>query len=223
MKLPACLAAAMALLSMAGAAAQEPDFGAQRERITAERTAAEARFAEEQKACRAKFAVTDCLRKVTSERNATLADLRRQEIAVNDAQRRLREDRRQRDLAERHADKEREDQQRRERAVGEYKERQERAAALESKRSAEAARAPRQEADKPPKGAPGPQGSPRPQGLPDKPSGPTPEEAAKNRKDYERRLQEAEAHKEQVRARIARRSKPAASALPLPAKPASGS
>jgi hypothetical protein len=206
-------AAAMALLCMAGVGAQEAEFGAQRERIKAERTAVEARFAEEQKACRAKFAVTDCMRRVTSERNGTLADLRRQEIAVNDAQRRLREEQRQRDAAGRQAQKERDDEQRRERAAGEYKERQERAAALESKRAADV---PRQEADRAPKGATGPQGSPRARSVPEKSTGPTPEEAAKNRREYEQRLQEAEAHKAQVRARIAKRSKPAASALPAP-------
>jgi hypothetical protein len=223
MKLLPCLAAAAALLCTAGTGAQEADFGAQRERIKAESAAVEARFADEQKACRAKFAVTDCLRRVTSERNATLADLRRQEIAVNDAQRRLREDQRQRDAAARQAQKQRDEQERRERAAGEYKERQERAAALESKRAADAARAPLQQAGKGTKGPWGPQGSPRPQGLPDKPAGPTPEEAAQNRRDHEQRLREAEAHKAEVRARIAKRSKPAASALPVPATPASGS
>ena len=86
------LAAAMALLCMASAGAQEPDFGAQRERIKAERAAVEARFSEEQKACRAKFAVTDCMRAVTRERNARLAELRLQENALADTQRRLREE-----------------------------------------------------------------------------------------------------------------------------------
>lgn len=223
MKFLPCLAAATALLTMGHLHAQEAEPGVQRERIKAERAAVEARFSEEQKACRAKFAVTDCMRAVTRERNARLAELRLQENALADTQRRLREEKRQRDQAERQAQKERDEQQRRERAAGESREREERAAALEKKRAAEAASPPQPQAAKAPKGPSGPQGSPRARSLPDKSSGPTPEEAARNRRDYEQRLREAEAHKAEVRARIARRSKPAASALPVPATPASGS
>jgi colicin import membrane protein len=223
MKLLPCLAAAVVLLAAGGARAQEPDFGAQRERLKAERATVEARFSEEQRACRAKFAVTDCMRAITRERNATLADLRRQENALNDAVRLRREERRQRELAEREANKQREEQVRRDKAALEYKDREARAAALEKKRAAEAARPHPPVVQRAPKGATSPQGTPRASVLPDKPSGPTPEEAAKNRQAYERRLQEAEAHKAEVRARIAKRSKPAASALPAPATPASGS
>ncbi|MEJ5988745.1 hypothetical protein WG902_02010 [Ramlibacter sp. PS3R-8] len=222
MKFLPCLAAAMVMVAAGGACAQEQEFGVQRERIKAERAAVESRFSEEQKACRAKFAVTDCMRRVTGERNSRLAELRRQENAVNDMERRRREEQRQRDLAERQAQKERDDEKRRERAAGEQKEREERAAALEKKRAAEAARASQPQAERAPKGPSGPQGSPRKQVLPD-PSGPTPEEAAKNRQDYEQRLREAEAHKAVVRARNAKRSRPAASALPVPELPASGS
>ena len=74
-----------------------------------------------------------------------------------------------------------------------------------------------------PKGAPSPKGTPRASVLPEKPSGPTPEEAAKNRQVYEQKQRDAEAHKAEVRARLAKRTKPAASALPPPATPASGS
>jgi hypothetical protein len=223
MKLLPCLAAAVALLAAGGACAQEPDFGAQRERLRAERAIVEARFSEEQQACRAKFGVTDCMRRITTQRNATLAELRRQESALNDAVRLRREEQRRRELAGREATRQREEQVRRERAAVEYKEREERAAALEKKRAADAARPHAPAVEKAPKGAPSPRGTPRASALPEKSSGPTPEEAAKNRQAHERRLQEAEAHRAEVRARIAKRSKPAASALPPPATPASGS
>ena len=224
MKRIACLAAA-ALLAAAGARAQEPDFGAQRERIRAERANVEARFAEEQKACRAKFAVTDCMHRITSERNALLAELRRRENGINDAQRRQREEQRQRDAAERQAERESDEAARRPKGEAERREREERAAEQEKKRAAEASRPsrPQPPKDKAPAGPPSPQGSPRALPRTGSPSGPTAEEAAKNRQDYERRLSEAEAHKAEVRARIARRTKPAASALPAPATPASGS
>jgi hypothetical protein len=221
MKFLPALAAVLALVAVDGLRAQDLDFGAQRERIKAGRAAVEARFIDEQKACRAKFAVTDCMRDITRQRNATLADLRRQENEVNDAERRLREQRRQRDLVQRQAERERDDQQRRERAARDTQERGERAAELERKR-AEASR-PATAAGKTPRGLPGPQGSPRAPDGPGTPNGPTPTEAAKNRAAYEKRLQEAEAYKAEVRARIAKRSKPAASALPVPAAPGSGS
>jgi hypothetical protein len=222
MKFLPCLAAAMAVVAAGGACAQEQEFGVQRERIKAERAAVEARFTEEQKACRAKFAVTDCMLRVRGERNSHLAELRRQENAVNDMERRRREEQRQRDLAQRQAEKERDEEKRRERAASESKGREERAAVQEQKRAAGAARASQPQAERAPKGLSGPQGSPRTEVLPKK-SGPTPEEAAKNRQDYEQRLREAEAHKAEVRARNAKRTKPPASALPAPEQPASGS
>ena len=61
----------------------------------------------------------------------------------------------------------------------------------------------------------GPQGKPRQPALP-KPNGPTAQEAAENRAAWERRVKEAEEHKAQVRAKLAKRAQPPASALPTP-------
>lgn len=55
--------------------------------INAERSHSEAAYLLEQKACYQKFAVNDCLRAAGARQRKTLADLRRREIAVNDAQR----------------------------------------------------------------------------------------------------------------------------------------
>lgn len=63
------------------------DIEGELRRIQADRTRAEARFAGEDAACYARFAVTDCLREVRVRRREVLDDLRRQEVAINDAER----------------------------------------------------------------------------------------------------------------------------------------
>ena len=50
------------------------------------------------------------------------------------------------------------------------------------------------------------------------PHGPTADEAAKNRADYDRRIAEAEKHKAEIAARNAKRSKPPAADLPAPVR-----
>jgi colicin import membrane protein len=59
-------------------------------RITAQREQTQARAAEAEAACYQRFAVNGCLGKVRSERREVLSDLRRQEIALNDAARKRR-------------------------------------------------------------------------------------------------------------------------------------
>ncbi len=56
-------------------------------RIASERQRIEQRFADEEAACFQKFAVTDCRDASRARRRADMADLRRQEIALNDAER----------------------------------------------------------------------------------------------------------------------------------------
>ncbi len=74
------------------AIAQTPDTSVtrvevERARITSERSEVEARYAREEVACYGKFAVNDCLNEARSRRRSALADLRRQEISINDAER----------------------------------------------------------------------------------------------------------------------------------------
>ena len=67
---------------------KEPfDVEGERDRIQADRARAEARYERDEAACYAKFAVTNCLREVRARRREELADLRRQDIALNDAER----------------------------------------------------------------------------------------------------------------------------------------
>lgn len=88
----AFLLVAFSALARAQAVAPEGENGnieAERARISAERTKAEAGFLVEDAACYKKFAVNSCLAKVNTRRRAMIADLRRQEILLNDEERRI--------------------------------------------------------------------------------------------------------------------------------------
>ncbi|NKE64350.1 hypothetical protein RAMLITH_00830 [Ramlibacter sp. RBP-2] len=82
--LPALLAAAAAW----PAAAEAP--AAERARIAADRSRVEAQYQDQERACWARFGVNDCLAEARAKRRSALADLRRQEIALNDAERKQR-------------------------------------------------------------------------------------------------------------------------------------
>lgn len=193
------------------------DAAAERERLKVERAAADAHYAEQQKACRAKFAVNDCIDKARRDYNRVVADLRRQENVLNDADRRRRAEERRRELDERHSPQaQQEAAERRAKAVEEQKDRERRAAEKAAKRAGdEAARPQEGSRGKTADGPPGPQGKPRADRTP-KAGTITADEAAKNRQAHEARVREAEAHKAEVRDRIAKRRQPAASDLPMP-------
>lgn len=94
---------AFLLLGFAAAASAQ-DAGVERERITAERAKVEAAFGEQEKACYGKFSVNDCVDAARGKRRQALADLRRQEIHLNDAQRKRKADERLRELEQRKAE-----------------------------------------------------------------------------------------------------------------------
>jgi len=83
------------LLSLGGLASsqngpvkvQAVDIDSQRNVIAAERSRLEAGFLSEDAACYKRFAVNSCLENVKTRRRAVMADLRRQEILLNDEQR----------------------------------------------------------------------------------------------------------------------------------------
>jgi hypothetical protein len=185
--------------------AQAVDEAAERARIAAERKQADERFAADEKACWRRFAVNDCIAEAKGRQRATLGGLRRQEIHLNDIERKRRAAERQGQIDERQSpeNQEREAQQRAQ-ASQEQQQREARAAEkvvrrrqkeAEAQAAAEAAQRPKQ---------------PR--------SGPTipASEAAANRRDFEKRL--ADAHERKVKAaqRQAERKKPPAQPLPVP-------
>ena len=67
--------------------AQSVDINVQRATIAAERKRLEVGFLNEDSACYKKFAVNSCLENVKARRDIAMADLRRQEILLNDMQR----------------------------------------------------------------------------------------------------------------------------------------
>jgi colicin import membrane protein len=66
------------------------DSGAERARIAADRVREQTRFEKEEAGCYQRFAVNDCLREVKVRRRAVLEELRRQEILLNEADRKKR-------------------------------------------------------------------------------------------------------------------------------------
>ena len=75
----------LACLHLAGLAADD-----ERTRIAAERQVLLERFAQEERECQHRFAVTDCLDDVHSRRRAALAPLRARELQLDDAERQQR-------------------------------------------------------------------------------------------------------------------------------------
>ena len=75
---------ALGILIAGSVALAQTGSDAERERISAERSRLEATFTREDTACYKKFLVNNCLDEVKIRRRDALADLRRQEIVLND-------------------------------------------------------------------------------------------------------------------------------------------
>jgi colicin import membrane protein len=84
------LANAQPTVELAAPAEKMRSIDAERARIGAERTRLEAGFLAEDAACYDRFAVNSCLGKVSDRRREAMADLRRQELSLNDEERRIR-------------------------------------------------------------------------------------------------------------------------------------
>lgn len=187
-KLALFLAAGLAL----PAVAQQADDAAERQRITAERARVEAEFDQAHKACYQKFAVNDCISDARARRREQMADLRRQELVLNDAERRRRS-------AERLDEIEKKTQEKR--------------AATASTPAAPASAA---SAAAPARAASAPASAPRAARAPRQPKQPRQLDTGTNARRYNERLEEAEQHKGEVRKRAAERSK---EVRPLPVPP----
>lgn len=193
-----------AAVMFAGAAsAAEPaddDAKAERARITAERAQAEARFTEQEKACYARFAVNDCVRDARAKRREVLADLRRQEISLNDAQRKRHSAERLREIDERSSAQAQEQAAaRRAQAVADQKEREARSAEKAAQKASVAAHPPKHRGNSRDKKAPMPAS-----------------QADENARLHAERVEQALERKERVQNRQAERNKPPAASLPVP-------
>ena len=94
MKCRSLLWLALLLLPILGSAQTDADAAlaelqAQRARIESQRQQEVARYAEQHKACEGRFAVNDCRKAVKSRERESLAELRRQDVALNVEQRRI--------------------------------------------------------------------------------------------------------------------------------------
>jgi hypothetical protein len=82
-------------LSLGAAMAQSPDQekannALERSKIAAERARLEAGFQAEETACKSRFVVNACLQEIRSRRNEAMADLRRQDLLINESDRKAR-------------------------------------------------------------------------------------------------------------------------------------
>lgn len=200
--LPALLAAAVS--------AQGVDAGAERARIQSERDQAEQRFRQEQRACNGKFNVTDCLNEAKAKRREKLSDLRRQEVALNDQERKHKAAERLKEIEERRSNDHQEQAARqRAKAQSDQQARDDRAAGKAAKK-------------------PGPEGARQQRaaeqqirirehaGDQAEAARKREQEAQENRAEREKRLKDAEERKAKAEKRMAERKKPAASDLPPP-------
>lgn len=197
-------------LSARVAAAQSPDeVKSERVRIADERGRVEARFAAEEKSCYAKFGVNDCLQEARTRRREILADLRRQEVSLNDADRRRRATERLAEIEQR-SSAARQDQEaaQRSKALQDQLEREQRQADKAAKRNRAVAPAAAQRAGKPAGG--------RAQAPRNQPKASKPLDTQANAQSRQERLSEAQEHKAKVEKKQAGRTKPAARPLPLP-------
>ena len=95
------LACAASLLALAAAAADAPaDELQRRERLAAERVAVQARYDAAARECEKAFAVTGCMNRAKSERRSALDRIAREELSLDDAQRRRRADERRHRIAQ---------------------------------------------------------------------------------------------------------------------------
>jgi len=77
--------------AMAQSPAQEKAANAlERSKVAAERARLEAGFQAEEAACKSRFAVNACLQEIRTRRSEAMADLRRQDILINEADRKAR-------------------------------------------------------------------------------------------------------------------------------------
>lgn len=207
------------LASIVIAAAALPAFAqvdaavnAERARIGAERRQAEARFAEQEVACYRKFGVNDCLNAARSERRQRLSELRRQELALNEAERKRRAEERVRSIEERNSERAREEgAAKRADTVARQREKQEdlekRAAERAQKHPAGTTGAVRVSSEpRPPRPAVAPRVAAQPRGH----------DTAEALRQHGERLKEAQERRDRVAKRQAEAAKAPLKPLPVP-------
>ncbi|TAG25540.1 MAG: hypothetical protein EAZ37_12605 [Burkholderiales bacterium] len=194
----------------------------ERVRINAERDRLNQELAQQRKACYQKLSVTPCLNAARDQHNEQMRDLKRQEVALNDAKRKSAAADRQRAMDERNSpEAQLKRSQDRGSAMEAASKRQESQAQREADRKAklEAANAKPAANVKEAKPSPKPQGKPRSDTEPKLKPEQRPGQAAimeKNRQQAAEREKAAEMRRAEAMQREAKRKKPAAAPLPIP-------
>jgi len=174
---------AVLLLALCSGAAHAES---ERERLATERAAANARLAEQERACAEKFVVTACSDAARKEHRATLARLRRAEMVLDDAARREAAMRRREAIRDR--------------------------SAAQAARASEAAPEPRRSG---PRAAPLPN-PPASSRATERPAAPNSAAEQRNKAAFDERVRAAQAHREAVERRNAAREATGKIQAPLP-------
>ena len=211
----AFLLTTLAMLAGAQTAAPAPPtaqpgaMDAERARISADRARLEAGFLAEDAACYKRFAVSSCLGEVNARRREAMADLRRQEILLNDEARKTRGAEQIRKTEEKSSpEKQQEAIDRRAKALDDYQSRLDR----EKKKQEERATAQSNEKAKSEASAD------RLKGNQDKARARSDKQAAaaEEAKKFNERQKEAQARRAQHESERLQQTKPPAKSLPLP-------
>jgi hypothetical protein len=205
----------LSLSAVAWGADESKEVAADRARIAAERKRIEAAFQSEQKACYARFSVSGCIEDAKARRSSQLGDLRRQEISLNDAQRKARAADRVKELDQKRADEARKQSEAAAKGAEQAAARERRAEDKAAKAQERAAKA-RGKAAKAPRSAPAGKPTDKPAQRPPLEKQPDTDES---RRRYEQRLLDAQAHRASVEQRAAEQRKKNKPVQPLPVPP----
>jgi colicin import membrane protein len=205
---------------------EKADEQAERNRIKSERAKLNESLAQQRQACYQKLAVTPCLNEARDQHNEKMRDLKRQEVALNDVQRKRAAADRVKALDQRNSpEAQLKRAQDRGKAMQDATKREESRASRQASREAkqaEAEKAPKAAKEPKPEGiAPAPQGKPRQQPVAKVAPDQRPGQAAKMEKSRQQaaeREKDAAERKAKAAEREAKRKKPPAAGLPMPAE-----
>ncbi len=183
---------------------------AERARIARERHEADKRLAAREIACYKKFAVSDCLKAARAQRREVLADLRRQEVTLNDADRKRRGGERMQSIEERNsAQKEEEGAAQRAEAVARRHDKEADAARRAAERAQTREAAPARVARTQKVTGGGPQSTHTPRE-------PRAHDTAEELRLYNERQSQAQERRDRVAKRLAQPVRPEVKPLPVP-------
>lgn len=186
----------------------DAQIDAERDRIGVQRRALDARHAQERTACYKRFAVEDCLRESRRRMREETEDLRRQETALNDIQRKRRGEEQLKRLDERQAAPHGPSPQQQQESREAQRSREERAAERESSRAAKEAEAAGNRAAF--------ESRQRDRAESEASAARRRAEAPEMRNRYDEKVDAARRRREALEKRNAERSKPPAAPLPVP-------